>query len=167
MLQLRDFVHHLATQDRGRSPSRGLSREGGRHDVLGQAVQPVRQLATPGWPPRGKPLVAPPTQQQSLGAQRLVERELGQLWAARDHADPAADPEALITGRVLDDSVERDVVAHDDLSHVGSPFWLVLSATPPRAAWVVRVRVPAGYPGSPRACIQRTRESYRGAVARP
>src|SRR5205823_2969034 len=90
-----------------------------RYDVLGQAVQSVRQLATAGWPPRGEPLVAPPTQQQSLGAQRLVERELGQLWAARDHADPAADPEALVTSRVLDDSIERDVVAHDDLSHSG------------------------------------------------
>jgi hypothetical protein len=31
-------------------------------------------------------------------------------------------PEALLTGRVLDDSVERDVLANHDLSHFGSPF---------------------------------------------
>src|SRR5260370_9265144 len=90
------------------------------HDELGQAVQPVRQLATPGWPPRGEPLVAPPTQQQSLGAQRLVERELGQLWAARDHANPAADPETLVTARVLDASIGRHLLDHHDLSHFGS-----------------------------------------------
>src|SRR5216684_8870128 len=165
LLQRRDLVKHVALEDCRVVP--GGMFQGRGHDVLGQAVQPVRQLAAPRWPPRGEPLVAPPAQQEGPGGQRLVERELGKLWAIPDQADPAADPEALITGRVLDDSVERDVVAHDDLSHVGSPFWLVLSATPPRAAWVVRVRVPAGYPGSPRACIQRTRESYRGAVARP
>src|SRR5512142_1432698 len=31
-----------------------------------------------------------------------------------------AGPDAFGTGRVLDDSVERDVLAHDDLSHFGS-----------------------------------------------
>src|SRR5688572_15845363 len=96
--------------------------EGRGHDVLGQAVQPVRQLATSGWPARGEPLVAPPTQQQCFGAKGLVERELVELWAVPDQADPAADPEAFITGRVLDDSVERDVVAHDDLSHFRISF---------------------------------------------
>src|SRR5215468_12634556 len=101
--------------------------DGCGHDVLGQAVQPVRQLATPGWPPRGEPLVAPPAQQPGLGAQRLVERELVEPWAVLDQADPAADPEAFVTGRVLDDPVERDVLADDDLSHLGSPL-LVPSA---------------------------------------
>src|SRR5262249_51739890 len=98
------------------------------HDVLGQAVQPVRQLAAARWPPRGEPLVAAPAKQQGPGGQRLVERELGQLRAVFDQADPAAVPEAFVTGRVLDDSVERDVLAHHDLSHVGSPLWLLLSA---------------------------------------
>src|SRR6266540_4367196 len=96
--------------------------EGRGHDVLGQAVQPVRQLATPGWPPRSEPLVAPPAQQQGLGAQRLVERELVDLWAVLDQADPATDPEAFVTSRVLDDSVERDVLADDDLSHFRFSF---------------------------------------------
>jgi hypothetical protein len=32
-----------------------------------------------------------------------------------------AEPEALVTGGVLDDSVERDELAHDDLSHFGPP----------------------------------------------
>src|SRR4029450_4661149 len=102
--------------------------EGRRHDVLGHGVQPVRQLATPGWPPRGQPVVGPPTHQLGLGAQGLVEGELVELWAILDQADPAAAAEAFITGRVLDDAVERDVVAHDDPSHFGSPL-LALSAT--------------------------------------
>jgi hypothetical protein len=60
-----------------------------------------------GWPACGHPLVAAPTQQQGLGAQRVVERELADPWAVLDQADPAAATEALVTGRVLDDSVER------------------------------------------------------------
>jgi len=66
-------------------------------------------------------LVAAPTEQQGLGAQRLVEQDLGGLFAGGGSAGPAAEPEALLTSRVLDDSVERDVIADDDLSHVGSP----------------------------------------------
>src|SRR5437588_282100 len=98
--------------------------ESGGHDVLGQAVQPVRPLATPGCPPRCEPLVAPPTQQQGLGAQRLVELDLGPRFAVLvpNLAEPAAVPEALVTGRVLADSVERDVLADHDLSHLGPPF---------------------------------------------
>jgi hypothetical protein len=65
-----------------------------------------------------------PAQQEGPGGQRLVERELGKLRAISDQAGPAAGPEAFVTGRVLDDSVERDVLAHDDLSHFGSaPRW--------------------------------------------
>src|SRR5580704_4273933 len=45
----------------------------------------------------------------------------------RSCADPAAVPEALLAGRVLDDSVERDVLADDDLSHFGSPLVGVVS----------------------------------------
>jgi hypothetical protein len=45
---------------------------------------------------------------------------------ALDQAGPAAGPEAFVTGRVLDDSFERDVLAHDDLSHFGSaPRWSI------------------------------------------
>src|SRR5215468_12088696 len=101
--------------------------DGCGHYVLGQAVQPVRQRAAPGWPPRGEPVVAPPAQQEGLGAQRLVEREFADLWAVLDQADPAADPEAFVTGRVLDDSVQRDVLADDDLSHFRFPFVAGLS----------------------------------------
>src|SRR5215211_2783248 len=118
VLQVRDLVEHVALEYRRVVPV-GMF-EGRGHDVLGHAVQPVRQLATPGWPPRGEPLVAPPTQQQGLGAPGLVERELAELWAVLDRADPAAAPEALVAGRVLDDSVKGDVVAHDDLSHFRS-----------------------------------------------
>ena len=54
--------------------------------------------------------------------ERLVERELLTVLAAIGLPEPAADREALDTGRVLDDSVERDVLADDDPSHFGSPF---------------------------------------------
>src|SRR5436190_21636400 len=94
------------------------------HDVLGHVVQPARQFATPGWPPLGEELVGSPTEQLGLGAQRLVEQDPGRLFATplADTTDPAAAPEALRTGRVLDDSIERDVLADDDLSHSGSPL---------------------------------------------
>ena len=39
-------------------------------------------------------------------------------------AEPVAVPEALFAGRVLGHSIERDVLADDDLSHLGSPLWL-------------------------------------------
>ena len=127
LLQPRDLVDHVALQDRHVGPP-GVF-EGRGHDVLGQAVQPVRPLAGPGWPPRGEPLVAAPAQQQGLGAQRLVELDLGPLFEvlAPDLAEPAAQPEALLTVGVLDHSVERDVRADDDLSHFGSPFAGVVS----------------------------------------
>src|SRR5262245_50584897 len=106
--------------------------DGCGHDVLGHAVQPVRQLAAPGRPPRSEPLVTPPAQQQGPGTQRIVERELVQLRAVPDQADPAAYPEALVAGRVLDDSVERDVVADDDLSHLGLYLSVCCCQPPPR-----------------------------------
>jgi hypothetical protein len=37
-------------------------------------------------------------------ALRFIERELAELWAVADQADPAAVLEAFVTGRVLDDS---------------------------------------------------------------
>ena len=99
--------------------------EGRGHHVLGQAVQPVRQGAGPGWPPRGEELVAAPAKQQGLGAQRLVEQDLGGLFAGEGPVGPAAEPEALVTGQVLDDPVERDVIADDDL-----PISVLLMALP-------------------------------------
>src|SRR5213083_1412973 len=80
-------------EDRRVVPAGIFERRG--HDVLGHAVQPVGQLATSGRPAPGEPLVAPPTQQQALSAQRLVERELVDPWAVPDQADPAAPTEAL------------------------------------------------------------------------
>src|SRR6201982_2614504 len=156
LLQRRDLVKHVALEDCRVVPG-GIG-EGRGHDVLGQAVQPVRQLAAAGWPPRSEPLVASPAQQEAPGGQRLVERELGKLRAISDQVDPAAGPEAFVTGRVLDDSVECDVLAHDDLSHFGSaPGWSsgeqTLPAGPPWRPAVPRgpagfVRRPAGrHPG--------------------
>src|SRR5260370_32058183 len=73
--------------------------------------------------PGGQELVAPPTQQKGLGAQRLVECHSGRLFAtlAANAIKPAAEPETLDAGRVLDDSVERDVLADDDPSHFRTP----------------------------------------------
>jgi hypothetical protein len=70
----------------------------------------------------GERLFGETNQQKRLGAQRLVEGGLVEIFAVLDLADPAAEPEALVTGRVLDDSVERDVLAHHDRSHFGSPY---------------------------------------------
>src|SRR5262245_10829059 len=151
LLQLRDRVHCVALEDRRVAPVRIF--EGGGNDVLGHAVQPVRQLATPRWPSRGQPLVAPPTKQQGLCAQRLVERELAELRAVLDQSDPAADPEALVTGRVLDDPVEGDVVADDDPSHFDSPFRSLVTGAGPAS-----IRSSGVFGGPPRS---------RSASARP
>ena len=70
------------------------------------------------WPARREPLVGPPAEQESVGGQGLVQRELAERRAVLDHPDPSAGPEALVAGRVLDDAVERHVLANDDLSHV-------------------------------------------------
>ena len=120
LFQFRDLVDRVALQHRRVVPLGVL--EGRGQDVLGHAVQPVRQLAVPGWPPCGEELVRAPTEQKGLGAKRVVERGLPDGGAVLDQADPAAEPEALVTGRILNDSVDRDVLAHDDLSHFGSPF---------------------------------------------
>jgi hypothetical protein len=121
LLQPRDLGHHVALEHSRVAPA-GMF-DGRGHDVLGQAVQPVRPLAAPGQPPLGEPLVAPPTQQQGVGAQRFVELDLGPRVEvlAPELAEPAAHPEALPTVWVLDHSVERDVRADHDLSHSGSP----------------------------------------------
>src|SRR5215468_7656574 len=106
------------------------------------------ELFQAGWPPRSKPLIAPPTQQERFLAKRLVEGELAKLWVVADQADPAAVPEAFVTGRVLDDSVERNVFAHDDLSHSGittSLQSLVLATEAGSGSWCC---VLGGRPGS-------------------
>ena len=117
LLQLGDLGHHVALEDRGVGPFRFLER-GGCH-VLGHAVEHVRQLAAPKWPPRGQELIAPLAQQLGLGSQCLLEQDLGRLFAtsAADTADPAAAAESLVTDRVLDDPVEGNVLADDDLSY--------------------------------------------------
>jgi hypothetical protein len=72
--------------------------------------------------PSGEKLVAASAQQQGLGSQGLFELELGPLLAVLvpDPGKPATALEALLAGRVLHDSVQRDVLANHDLSHLGS-----------------------------------------------
>ncbi len=108
-LQLRDLAQHVALDDRRVVPVGTL--EGRRHHVLGHAVQPVRQRARAGWPSRGEPFVGPPAHQHGVRSDGFVERELGELRAVLDQAHPTTAREAFVTGWVLDDSVERDVVA--------------------------------------------------------
>src|SRR5438067_2508368 len=120
--QVRDLAHHIASEERGVVPAGVL--EGGAHDVRGLAVHPVGQRAGPRWPPRGQELECPPTLQQGLGLQMLVEQDLRRPFAVAvaDATDPAAKPEALDTGWVLDHSVHRDVLADDDPSHLARPL---------------------------------------------
>src|SRR5215218_9922582 len=124
LLEPRDLLHHIAVEDRRVVPLWLYER--GRHDVLGHAVQPVGELAAPGSPPGSEELVAGAAQEPCLGAQRVRERELVPLFEvlASELDEPAAQPEALRTVRVLDDAVERDVLrsADHDLSHFGSPY---------------------------------------------
>src|SRR5437588_8855709 len=71
----------------------------------------------------GEVLVAAATQQQRLGALRLGQFELfpGRPVLADELFKPAAVPEPFTAARVLDDAVERDVLADHDLSHLDSP----------------------------------------------
>src|SRR5579859_8116467 len=100
--------------------------EGGGDDVLGHAIQPLGPFPASVQPPLGEPRVGPPTQEQGLGAQRLVELDLGPLLEVLGPklTEPAALPEAFFTGRVLDDSIERYVLADHHLAHHSSPFIL-------------------------------------------
>src|SRR6516162_7263350 len=104
--------------------------ESGGDDVLGHAVQPLSPFPCPVQPPRGEPLVGPPTQEQGLGAQRFVQLDPGPFLEVLGPklAEPAAPSEAFLTGRVLDDSIERYVLADHDRSHHSSPFMCVLHA---------------------------------------
>src|SRR5262249_28439681 len=117
LLQFRGLAHRVAREHPRVVPG-GISECRG-DNVLGLAVQPVLQGASPRWPPRGHDLVRASTQQHGLGLERLVERDLGCFFTSSitDATDPTAVPEALVAGRVLDDTVERHVFADDNLSH--------------------------------------------------
>src|SRR5260370_5368303 len=129
MIQLRDLAPHVGLEHGRVAPLGPPERRG--HDVLGHAVQPVRPLAEAGQTAPGEPVVAAPAQQQGLGAQRLVEPHLRPRFAVLvpNLEKPATAPEALLTGRMLDDSIERDVLADDDLPHVVLLWFGVASCT--------------------------------------
>src|SRR5215469_4095379 len=93
LLQLRDHLRRVAPQDRRVVPAGILQCRG--HDVLGQVIEPVRQLSAPGWPSRREPVVATPAKQPGFSAQRFVERQLAELRLVLDRANPAAKPEAF------------------------------------------------------------------------
>src|SRR5205823_2019646 len=100
--------------------------------VLRQAVQPVHPLAALRWRPCAEVLVASATQQQRLRALGLGELDLSPRLPvlANELQEPAAVPEPLLAAEVLDDAVERDVLADHNLSHLQSPC---------SGLWVLRV----------------------------
>jgi hypothetical protein len=65
-LQLRDIINEIALKYRRFAPLGML--EGRGDDVLGQAVELVGELATPGWPARCELLVGDAAQKQRLRA---------------------------------------------------------------------------------------------------
>ena len=143
LLQLRDLVRHVAVQDRRVVPIEIF--EGRGHDVLGQAVQPVRPLATPGRPPRGEELVAAPAQQQGLGAQRLVELDLGPRFA------------------VLVPNLAR----YEQAESVSLAFVTALQVLPPRQLAVLVLRDVLGFHASEVAgMLDSTVESVSSALKR-
>jgi hypothetical protein len=114
------------------------AQSGGR---IGRAVGSAYTAAPGNWAP-ASPIRAVggvyTGQRYDVDAEGQMERwhvdhqaERAQHWAgllfpirptepqALDQADPAAGPKAFVTGRVTDDSIEREVLADDDLSHFG------------------------------------------------
>src|SRR5215203_3483939 len=90
-----------------------------------------RRVAAARSPPGCEELVAGAAQEPCFGAQRVRERDLVPLFEvlAPELDEPAAQPEALRTVRVLDDAIERDVLraTDHDLSHLRAPSSRVLS----------------------------------------
>ena len=110
LLELRDLARPPRPAGRSRWSIWALRGSRTRRTWAGCSACPP--LAAPGRPPCAEVLVAPPTQQQRLGALRLGELELGprsQSWPLNCD-EPAAVPEAFLAVRVLDDAVERDVL---------------------------------------------------------
>ena len=125
LLQLRHRVHRVALHDRGVVPT-GIF-EGRGHDVLGDAVHPVRQLAGPGWPPRGR-RTRSSADRASRASARCASSSATLYHPSRSlpptstNQPPCLKPSSPVG--VLDDSVQRDVLrsAHHDRCHCASPL---------------------------------------------
>src|SRR5918998_6806172 len=118
--QPRDLLHHVALEHRRVVPIEGLL-EGRGDDVLGHGVELVGDLALHRGPGRGEALVGHTSQQQRLGVQGLVELELLELLPAFGLEGPARVPEVLASAWRLDDTVQRNVLGCDYLSHLDPP----------------------------------------------
>src|SRR5204862_7612897 len=68
-------------------------------------------------PATREPLVRPPAEQERIGAHGVLERELEEVRPVLDRPDPPAALEAFVARRILEDPVDRDVVADDDPAH--------------------------------------------------
>src|SRR5262249_12564877 len=106
-------------------------------------------------------LVAPSAHEQRLGALSLGKLELGPRIPVIAHElrEPPAVPGAFLAARILDDSVEGDVLADHDLSHLGSPCLVVGSREMSRAIRGCRClpvrrvrRAGFGWGGLPHSC---------------
>src|SRR6185503_5678399 len=115
--QLRNPPHHIPGEHPSVVPG-GVPESRG-NNILGLAIERVRQGAAPGWPACGQEVVGPSPQQHGRGTERLLERDGACFFttAIADATDPTAVPEAFDAGRVFDHPVESDVFADDQPSH--------------------------------------------------
>ena len=144
LLQRRDLVKHVALEDCRVVP--GGFGEGRGHDVLGRAVQPVRQLAAARWPPRGEPLVASPGQQEgapaaSASSSAISHLTLGHVDTSDDQARIRLGREPVVLPEPLDALVLQLVATrhgHAAIGDAGTSPWLF----------------PGGQPGQPISAYQ-------------
>src|SRR5215510_10686456 len=124
-----DLLDHVASEHRRVVPLGPVERGG--DDVLGHAVELVRELALPRWPGRGKSLVGHTSQQKRLGVEGLIQLELVAGLATIELEGPTAVLVVLSSTRVLHDAVERDEFGYDDPGHSASPQIEKLAPTGP------------------------------------
>ena len=111
--------------------------EGRGHDVLGQAVQPVRQLAAARWPPRGEPLVAAPASRRAPAASASSSASshltLGHVDTSDDQARIRLGREPVVLPEPLDALVLQLVATrhgHAAIGDAGTSPWLFPGGQP-------------------------------------
>src|ERR671937_460587 len=112
--------------------------EGRGHDVLRQTVQPVRQIATPGWPPRREPLVAPPAQQRASAPRASSSASL--LTPGRSLMRPTQPPRlkpSSPAGSWMTPS--RETLSLTTIFPISVRLSLSCHLPRPPAGWVVRI----------------------------
>src|SRR6266436_1719114 len=95
--------------------------QGRGDDVFGHAVELIREFSLPRRPGGGESLIGLAAEEERLRLEGFVDLELIALVPAIDLERPAGVLELLASSRGLDDSIERDELGCDDLSH-GTPL---------------------------------------------